>query len=145
MLSNDGTEDPLEDAFHPLMKQEKLFEAACKNVDAVLEVGFESCHGASQWRAGGRTVGFGGSGSLAGIDLGVRPIGKQPVHGDEHEMHEQFLFDAALGLGVEVLDDKDLLLTLLLSEPLQAVTGFTAVAAGWDHNVALKTDGSLWA
>ena len=50
---------------------------------------------------------------MAGIELGVRPIGEEPVHGDQDEMREELLFDAALGSGVKVLDDKDVLADLV--------------------------------
>ena len=60
---------------------------------------------------------------MAGIELGVRPIGEEPVHGDQDEMREELLFDAALGSGVKVLDDKDVLahLVKLLDAPAAVV------------------------
>ncbi len=43
---------------------------------------------------------------MLAIEIEIRPIGKEPVHGDQHEMREELLFDSALCLGVKILDDK---------------------------------------
>ena len=58
---DDGTEGPLDDAFHPLVQQEQLFEAVFKDVDTGLEVGLAARHGGSGWRAAGRILGIAGS------------------------------------------------------------------------------------
>ena len=58
---DDGTEGSSDDAFHPLVKQEQLLEAAFKAGDTVLEVGLAARHGGSGWRAAGRILGIAGS------------------------------------------------------------------------------------
>ena len=39
MSSKDGGEDPLNDALDPLMKQEKFFQPAIQDMDAVFKIG----------------------------------------------------------------------------------------------------------
>ena len=41
------------------------------------------------------------------VQVVVRLVGEQSIHRDQDKMREQFLFDTALGFGVEVLDLKD--------------------------------------
>ena len=48
-------------------------------------------------------------------------MGKEPVHGDQHEMSEELLFDSVLGLGVKILDDHHALADLV--ELFQAPSG----------------------
>ena len=43
---------------------------------------------------------------MLSIEVEIRPIGKESIHGDQHEMREELLFDATLGLGVKILNDK---------------------------------------
>jgi hypothetical protein len=55
----------------------------------------------------GRLARARGSGVPARIELDVGPIGEESIQGDQNEMGKDFLFDAALGFGVKVLDDED--------------------------------------
>ena len=43
---------------------------------------------------------------ILSIEIEIRPIGKESVHGDQHEMREELLFDSALCLGTKILNDK---------------------------------------
>ena len=110
MSCTDGPKEPVKDASDPRVKQEKLFKPSINDMNTVFEIGL----------AVRRSVaGAGGSGIPAGIELDIGPVGKEPIQGDQNEVRKDFLFDAALGLGVKVLDDEDALgdLVKLLDAP----------------------------
>ena len=115
MSSKDGRKDPLNDASDLVVEQEKRFKSAVQDMNTVFEIGL----------SGGRMAGTGGSGVRARIELKVGPIGEEPIQGDENEVGKDFLFDAALGLGVKVLNDEDAFADLvkLLDAPSAMVDG----------------------
>ena len=100
MSCKDGSKDPLNDASDPLVKQEKLFKSPVKDMNTVFEIGLAVRRS---------SVGAGGSGGPARIELDVGPIGEEPIEGDQNEVGKEFLFDTALSLGVKVLDDENAL------------------------------------
>ena len=104
MSCTDSTKEPLKDASDPLVKQEKLFKAAINDMNTVFEIGLAVRRS---------MAGAGGSGSPAGIEIDVGPIGEEPIQGDQNEVGKDFLFDTALGFGVKVLDDEDALADLV--------------------------------
>ena len=98
MSCRNGSKEPLNDASDPLVKQEKLFKLPVKDMNTVFEIGLAVRRS---------MAGTGGSGGPASIELDVGPIGEEPIQGDQDEVGKDFLFHAALGLGVKVLDDED--------------------------------------
>ena len=107
MSSKDGRKDPLNDASDLVVEQEKRFKSAVQDMNTVFEIGLAD----RQSRAG--TLGSGGRGGRASIEFDVGPVGEEPVQGNQDEVGEELLFDAALGSGVKVLDDKDVLADLV--------------------------------
>ena len=79
MSCTDGAEDPLNDGFDPLMKEEKLLHSPFEDMNTVFKIGFE---------AGAVHGGILGSEGLAGIDLHVGPVGEEPVESDQNEVGE---------------------------------------------------------
>src|SRR6202795_2054882 len=79
VVGSDGPERPLDDTGDALVKQEQLFEATFQDVDTVLEVGLATRPGGRGWRPGASRLGIEEGGGRVGINLGVRPIGEQPV------------------------------------------------------------------
>ena len=90
MLLNDRIEGSLYGRLHFGVEEEQLFEAPLDDVNTVLEVGLSSRRGLTRW--------------LLAVELGIGPIGKEAVHGDEHEMSKELLLDTALGLGMKILN-----------------------------------------
>ena len=110
MSSKNGGEDPLNDASDALVKQEEFFKSPIQDMNTVFEIGLAD---RGSWTG---ALGIGGG---ARIELDVGTIGEEPIEGDQNEVGKDFLFDAALGLGVKVLDDEDALahLVKLLDAP----------------------------
>jgi len=104
MLCTDGRKEPLNDASDPLVKQEELFEPAVQDMNTVFEIGLTVRRS---------MAGVGEGGGPARIELDVGLIGEEPIQGDQNEVSKDFLFDAALGFGVKVLDVEDALADLV--------------------------------
>ncbi len=126
VVTHNGLEGPLDGGLHPSMEHEQIFEASRKHVKAMFEVGLECPPrpgaGSNYGRSGrGHGLSCGGF----GIECVVRPIGEQPVHGDQDEMREELLFDAALGFGMKLLDEEQALAHLV--EFLDAPTGMVEI------------------
>ena len=100
MSPTNSGKDPLKDASDPLVKQEKLFKSPLQDMNTVFEISPAD----RRSRAGVL-----GMGSRARIELDVGLVGEEPVQSDQNKVGEDFLFDAALGLAVKVLDDEDAL------------------------------------
>ena len=100
MSPKDGPKEPLNDASDPVAKQEELFKRPVKDMNTVFEISPAD----RRSRAGVL-----GMGSRARIELDVGLVGEKPVQSDQNKVGEDFLFDAAFGLAVKVLDNEDAL------------------------------------
>jgi hypothetical protein len=104
MSPEDGPKEPLNDACDPVVKQEDLFKRPVEDMNTVFEIG----------PAGGRSmVGRLGTGGWARIELDVGAIGEEPVEGDQNEVGEDLLFNAALGSAMKIFNDEDALAHLV--------------------------------
>lgn len=114
MSCKDSLKEALNGASNALVKEENLFEPAVQDVNTVFEIGLA----VRRSRAWGR-----GREGRARIELNVGLIGEEPIQGDQNEVGKDFLFDAALGFGVKVLDVEDALADLeqLLDAPSSMV------------------------
>jgi len=103
ILAGDRVKRLLDRRSDRVLQQEEFFEASLEDVNTVLEVGLDSlgttCCGRVLLRRLNRRSEW-----IFFIEVEIRLIGKKPVHGYQDEMSEELLFDATLGLGVEVLD-----------------------------------------
>ena len=104
MSGTDDRKESLNDVSDSLVKQENLFKPAVQDMNTVFEIGLT----VRRSMAGVR-----GRGDPARIELDVGLIGEEPIQGDQNEVGKDFLFDAALGFGVKVLDVEDALADLV--------------------------------
>jgi hypothetical protein len=103
MSCKDSLKEALNGASDALVKQENLFESAVQDMNTVFEIRL----------AVRRSLAGVGGGGGGGIDLDVGLIGEKPIQGDQNEVGKDFLFDAALGFGMKVLDVEDALAELV--------------------------------
>ena len=75
---------------------------------------------------------------ILSIELEVRPIGKEPVHGYQYEMSEELLFDSALCLGVKILDGENALADFV--EFFQAPSGMVDLHEVLDGILLMRID-----
>ena len=106
--ANDEPEYVTDGGGNPIVQQEKFFETAGNSVNAIFEIGFNP-----GFRVVGRlgVAGFGLPGPAwrrGRVEIDVRLVGEEPVHGNENKVSVEFLLHSTIGPGMEVLNDKQL-------------------------------------